>query len=197
MQPPTCCGRAALLHVVSVLRRSGGAFGGAQHRLVLGQARTALRRRSRPARDRRFVRRRLAVRRRSRSAPSRRRTAGRSCRPPVRRASALLTSGSATSISSRARALDFRLGDAELVDALAHDVDRAVRAIRRRPSTAPSAWPGRRARRRPSGRARGASFCVAITADRRGDQSPATSSRMQRLRRRSVIVRSRQTTCRA
>ena len=31
----------------------------------------------------------------------------------------------------RARALDFRLGDAQLVDALAHDVDRAVPAIRR------------------------------------------------------------------
>ena len=62
MQPPTCCGGAAGRPASCRVRaQDRRAFGGAQHRLVLGSARTASRPRRGAAGDRRFGRRRLAV----------------------------------------------------------------------------------------------------------------------------------------
>ena len=111
-------------------RRSPGSLRGAHDRVVLRQ-----RRRRRAGRRRRpstvAVRRRAACsRRRGRSAPSRRRTAAPSCRPAAAAPVGVLDVRAARRRSGRARALDLRLGDAELVDALAHDVDRAVDAPR-------------------------------------------------------------------
>ena len=172
MHSSICAGVQPCDQVVSVLRRIGRAFGGAQDRLVLGQARGRRRRRrvlvaspvTVPS-----VARRLAV-------------GADHVRLPVvevqLRGLADLVFGAARRCRRRAARrrfrccpqADFRLRDAELVDALAHDVDRAVRAIRCRLSTARSACPGRRARRRPSGRARGASASSTITTSDAADQ---------------------------
>ena len=77
--------------------------------------------------------RRSPSRGRSGSAPSRRSRAGRSCRPGRSPAAALVTSGRLTEISVVAEARDLGLGDAELVDPFADDLDRACRC--RRPMT--------------------------------------------------------------